>query len=473
MNSLNTNIAATNNDLELSKHNQTEMLEGKHDSMIAELIIQEHGENIVFDNSKKQWRVFSNGTWIGAEDARRMLVTFHKEIISNIADYKYPHLNIVDEKWLTSAMNRSKIKAVRELVEEQQALSIDEIDADHNLIGIQDQVYDITEGSSRPALASDLVMKSLGTNYEPEAKCQQWESFLKTSMQGDQEMIDYLQRLVGYFLTASYKEQEIYYFFGAGANGKSTFLDLITALLGDYSTKVSSDSFMKKRSGTLNLGAQSSMAMLAGTRLAITDETNDGDTAFDVQSLKSISGDARLTGRFLRSNWITFDNTVKLVMYGNDKPYGNINDEGFWRRFRFIHFGYVVPKEDRDPNLLVKLKDELPGILNWALKGLAEWREKGLQTPPKVLDECEQYRVDLDSVTEFLTENTEEKLGSRLPIKQLFERYKEWCEINLKHPEKSQGFYKRTAWYFDTHMKGKVKPFRTNKDRGYEGVQLC
>jgi phage/plasmid-associated DNA primase len=81
--------------------------------------------------------------------------------------------------------------------------------------------------------------------------------------------------------------------------------------------------------------------------------------------------------------------------------------------------------------------------------------------------------VDLDSVTEFLTENTEEKLGSRLPIKQLFERYKEWCEINLKHPESNNGFSKRARWYFDTHMKGKVKPFRTNKDRGYEGVQLC
>ena len=473
MNSLNTNIVATNSDLELAEHNQTEMLEGKHDSMIAELIIKEHGENIVFDNSKKQWRVFSNGSWIGTEDARRMLIAFHKEIISNIADYKYPHLNIVDEKWLSSAMNTSKIAAVRKIVEEEKALSMDKLDADHNLIGIQDQVYDIAKGSSRPALASDLVMKSLGTTYDPDAKCPKWESFLKTSMQGDQEMIDYLQRLVGYFLTASTQEQQIYYFYGTGANGKSTFLDLVKTLLGNYGVKLSSDSFMKKRSGTLNLGAQASLAMLAGARLAITDETGD-DATFDAQMLKSISGDDEVTGRFLRSNPITFKSTAKVVMYGNDKPYGNINDEGFWRRFRFIHFGYVVPKADRDPNLLVKLKDELPGILNWALTGLADWREKNsLMTPQKVLDECEQYKVDLDSVSEFLKENTEEKLGSRLPIKQLFECYKEWCETNLKPAESKQGFSKRTAWYFDTHMKGKVKPFRTNKDRGYEGVQLC
>lgn len=472
MNSLNTNMIATNNDLELTDHNETSMLEGKHDSMIAELIIKEHGENIVFDNTKKQWRVFSNGTWIAAEDARRMLVAFHAEIISNIADNKYPHLDIVDEKWLTSAMNRSKIKAVRELIEEQKAIGPDKIDASHNLLGIEEKVYDIKAGSIRPAVASDLVMKSLGTTYDPEAKCPQWESFLETAMQGDQEMIGYLQRLVGYFLTPNTQEQQIYYFYGTGANGKSTFLDLVNTLLGSYGVKLSSDSFMKKRSGTLNLGAQASLAMLAGARLAMTDETGD-DATFDAQILKSISGDDEVTGRFLRSNPITFKSTAKVVMYGNDKPYGNINDEGFWRRFRFIHFGHVVPKDQRNPNLLEELKEELPGILNWALNGLADWQENGLQTPQKILDECEQYRVDLDSVTEFLQENTEEKLSSRLPIKQLFERYIDWCNTNLKHPESNNSFNKRARWYFETHMKGKVKPFRTNKDRGYEGVQLC
>ncbi len=472
MNSLNTNIVATNSDLELADHNQTEMLEGKHDSMIAELIIKEHGENIVFDNSKKQWRVFSNGAWIGAEDARRMLIAFHKEIISNIADYKYPHLNIVDEKWLTSAMNTSKIAAVRKIVEEEKALSMDKLDADHNLIGIQDQVYDIAEGSSRPAFASDLVMKSLGTNYDPEAKCPQWESFLETSMQGNQDMIDYLQRLVGYFLTASTQEQEIYYFYGTGANGKSTFLDLVKTLLGSYGVKLSSDSFMKKRSGTLNLGAQASLAMLAGARLAITDETGENAT-FDAQMLKSISGDDEVTGRFLRSNPITFKSTTKVVMYGNDKPYGNMNDEGFWRRFRYIKFEHVVPKADRNPNLLAELKNELPGILNWALKGLSEWQENGLQTPQKILKDGNDYREGQDTVSDFLKRNTQEKLGSRLPIKLLFERYNEWCETNLKSAESKQSFSKRARWYFETHMKGKVKDFRTNKDRGYEGIQLC
>ena len=446
----------------------------EHDAIIADLLVKKHGENLIYDTAKKQWRVFIDGVWIEAEAAERAVTQqFYWPLIVDIAAQKYFELGIGTSKWLTKSMNQGTTSSVLKIVKILTAKGTLELDTDHNLIGIQNQVYDINNTKARPAAAADLVFKSVGTTYEPTATCQQWEQFLNIVMKNDQEMIGYLQRLVGYFLTASTTEQEIYYLYGTGANGKSTFLDLVKTLLGSYSVKLSSDSFMKKRSGTLNLGAQASLAMLAGARLAITDETGESDTTFNAQMLKSISGDDEVTGRFLRSNPITFKSTAKLVMYGNDKPYGNINDEGFWRRFRFIHFGYVVPKADRDPNLLEKLKDELPGILNWALKGLSDWQEYGLKTPQKILDECEQYRVELDSVTEFLKENTVEKLGSRLPIKLLFERYNEWCETNLKHPEPNNNFSKRARWYFDTHMKGKVKPFRTNKDRGYEGIQLC
>jgi putative DNA primase/helicase len=210
--------------------------------------------------------------------------------------------------------------------------------------------------------------------------------------------------------------------------------------------------------------------MLAGARLAITDETNDGDSAFDAQTLKSISGDDEVTGRFLRQNPITFKSTAKLVMYGNDKPYGNINDEGFWRRFRFIHFGYVVPKEKRDPALLHKLKDELPGILNWALDGLAAWNQYGLQTPQQIFDESLEYRIEIDSVTEFLNNIIVLDADQVIATKQLFDAYETWCRDNLKIPERMQGFSKRAALYFEHNPL--VQPFRNSKTRGFKGITL-
>jgi putative DNA primase/helicase len=473
MNSLNTNsileVAPKN---EVNTDQITEkLLDGEHNIIIAELLVAKHKDNILFDTTRKEWKVFQNGVWHEAEDAANLVWDFYYQIILDIFHGEYPEIEAGEPTWLKSQMNQSKVNAVLKVVQIRTAKGVKKLNANHNLIGIQDLVYDIAAGSIRPAVASDLVMKSLGTTYDHEAQCPQWESFLDTSMQGDQDMIKYLQRLVGYFLTASTKEQEIYYFYGTGANGKSTYIDLVKCLLGTYGVKVSSDSFMQKKSSAPNLGAHASLAMLAGARLAITDETNDNET-FNAQTLKSISGDEEITGRFLRGNPITFKSTAKIVMYGNDKPYGNINDEGFWRRFRFIEFGHVIPDSQKDKNLLNKLKGELPGILNWALAGLADWNEKGIQTPKKVLDERDSYRRDLDSVSEFLQENIKVIPGQKLTTKKLFEYYQQWCETNLKHPETKQGFSKRIAWYFDTNMKGQVSPYRSNKDRGYQGVQF-
>jgi putative DNA primase/helicase len=442
----------------------------EHDAMIADLIAEEHGENLLFDTTTKQWRVFSGGMWCEAEEAERMVWGFYCKVILDINNQKYSDLLIGDPKWLKSAMNQSKASSALKIVQVLTAKGAKSLDANPNLIGIQDIVYDIQHNGVRPALASDLIFKSLGTTHDSGALCPEWDKFLNTAMQGDQEMIDYLQRLVGYFLTASTKEQKIYYFYGSGANGKSTFLDLVKTLLGSYSVKISSDTFIKGRSGSTSLGKRSSMADLKGARLAITDETNDSDVSFDTQILKSISGDDEITARRLRQNPITFKSTAKIVMYGNDKPHGNINDEGFWRRFCFIHFSHVVTKKQKDKDLLEKLKAELPGIFNWALEGLKNWSKNETKTPQKITDDSKDYREELDTVSEFLRDNTAESVGHLTATITLFEVYVVWCSNNMKVTETKQAFSKRTKWYFET--KTTATPHKTKKMRGYMGVKL-
>ena len=227
---------------------------------------------------------------------------------------------------------------------------------------------------------------------------------------------------------------------------------------------------MRGRNGATSIGKQSSLANLEGARLAITDETNDTDVSFDVQSLKSISGDDELTAKRLRQNPRTFKSTSKIVMYGNDKPHGNINDEGFWRRFRFIKFGYVVPKEDRVSDLLAQLKGELPGILNWALQGLEDWHKDGLQTPEKIIAESADYREELDTVSEFLVKNVVEATGNIVPLLTLFDGYADWCNNNMKVPETKQAFSKRLKRYVEANTM--ATPHKTKKMRGYKGVKL-
>lgn len=442
----------------------------EHEAIIAKLFLIKHGDNVLFNTSLSQWAVFVDGVWLQAEKANKVIYEYYCQLILDISKNEYPNLQIGKSDWLKTVMNYSKFKSVLKILEIKTAIAITEFNSKHELFGIQGHVFDIDTLHLRNAQASDLVFKTLGTSYDETATCPQWEQFLDTATQGNKEMIDYLRRLVGYFLTTSTKEQEIYYFYGSGANGKSTFLDTVSALLGSYSVKISSKTFIRNNGVTNSVAAMANLAMLAGARLALTDETDDSDASFDTQTLKSISGDAKVTGRFLRCNPITFDSTAKVVMYGNDKPYGNINDEGFWRRFRFIHFSHVVPKNERDANLFTKLKAELPGILNWALVGLKDWQKNGLNTPEAMLKDSQDYRIELDTIKEFLDGAIEQETGNVIPASHLYDHYQTWTKENLKTAESKQAFSKRIRYYLASYKN--VEPFRNSKTRGFKGIKF-
>ena len=442
----------------------------EHEAIIAKLFLIKHVDNVLFNTSVSEWAVFVDGVWLQAEKANKVIYEYYCQLILDISKNEYPNLQIGKSDWLKTVMNYSKFKSVLKILEIKTAIAITEFNSKHELFGIQGHVFDIDTQHLRNAQASDLVFKTLGTSYDETATCPQWEQFLDTAMQDNKEMIDYLRRLVGYFLTTSTKEQEIYYFYGSGANGKSTFLDTVSALLGSYSVKISSKTFIRNNGVTNSVAAMANLAMLAGARLALTDETDDSDASFDTQTLKSISGDAKVTGRFLRCNPITFDSTAKVVMYGNDKPYGNINDEGFWRRFRFIHFSHVVPKNERDANLFTKLKAELPGILNWALVGLKDWEKNGLNTPEAMLKDSQDYRIELDTIKEFLDGAIEQETGNVIPASHLYDHYQTWTKENLKTAESKQAFSKRIRYYLASYKN--VEPFRNSKTRGFKGIKF-
>ena len=199
-----------------------------------------------------------------------LIYEYYCQLILDISKNEYPTLQIGKSDWLKTVMNYSKFKSVLKIIEIKTAIAVTELNSKYELFGIQGHVFDIDTQHLRNAQASDLVFKTLGTSYDEAATCPQWEQFLDTAMQGNKEMIDYLRRLVGYFLTTSTKEQEIYYFYGSGANGKSTFLDTVSALLGSYSVKISSKTFIRNNGVTNSVAAMANLAMLAGARLALT-----------------------------------------------------------------------------------------------------------------------------------------------------------------------------------------------------------
>ena len=161
--------SAATADIVTSGYVPNSILVKEHDAMIADLLEKKHGDNLIFDTDKKQWRAFCNGMWCGPEEAEKLIWWDYNRLIIDINEGKYPNLSIGREKWLTSSMNQGKRSAVMKDVETITARGGSDLDAKQDLIGIQDMVYDIQAKGVRPALASDLIFKSLGTTYDPSA----------------------------------------------------------------------------------------------------------------------------------------------------------------------------------------------------------------------------------------------------------------------------------------------------------------
>lgn len=167
---------------------------------------------------------------------------------------------------------------------------------------------------------------------------------------------------------------------GTGANGKSTYLEVQRHVLGDYGATADFSSFMASKSSG---GPRNDLAKLHGSRFVTATEGEDGKRMAE-SFVKQITGGDTVTARFLYTEYFDFKPQFKLWLGTNHKPTIRGTDEGIWRRIRFIPFTVCIPHEKRDRKLLEKLKAEGAGILRWAIEGLMEYQNGGLQEPATV-----------------------------------------------------------------------------------------
>ena len=214
---------------------------------------------------------------------------------------------------------------------------------------------------------------------------------------------------------------------GSGANGKSTFLNTILRLMGDYACNTGIETFMKK-----NTGQSNDLARLKGTRLVVTSEAEQGQLLSE-SLIKVVTGEDNITARFLYGEYFSFAPTFKIFMATNHMPKIHGADNGIWRRVKMIPFNVTIPPEQRDKELPQKLLAENSGILNWLLQGYASWKKEGLlEEPPVMKNANEMYRMDMDSVGTFMAECFDYDASNKLRIttKQLYDTYLKWCTKN-------------------------------------------
>ena len=334
-----------------------------------------------------------------------------------------------------------------------------ELDTDDYLLGVKNGVVDLKTGKVREAQKEDFITKLARVEHNPVADCPIWKDFLLDVMQGDQVMVDYLQTVFGYMLTGSTREQCWFFLHGSGANGKSTLINVIDALMGDYADTISSENLMIKKYG--GGGASPELAKLDGKRLVVANELEENALMSEVL-VKKVTGEDKIDTRFLYKDPFSYFPKFKFFMVGNHRPNIRGTDQGMWRRVRLIEFGAYFEPEDRDKLLDVKLLRELPGILNWMIEGCLKWQQEGLQTPQKVEEQTDAYRKQQDVVQQWLDECCEvEKVTDKdfEYVQELFDSYKAWAERNNEWPMKKRQFtekLKEKNFEFGNRSRGRI-----------------
>ena len=296
-----------------------------------------------------------------------------------------------------SRSSRSKIAMIKES-EHRVPILPEQLDTHSSLLNTPNGIINLRSGELQPHDVNKFITKITNTEYTDKIDCPLWDGFLFDIFGGDMELIKYLQKSIGYSMSGSTREDCMFFCYGTGRNGKSTFLDIISDMLGDYATNIQPETIMIKQSAGGNTG---DIARLKGARFVTSSEPNEG-VRLNEGLVKQLTGGDKVTACKKYENEFEFTPEFKLWMSTNHEPVIRGTDVGIWSRIRLIPFNVRISDEKTDRNLKHKLKQELPGILKWAVDGCLLWEREGLIAPTAVLKATSQYRDKMDVITAFL-----------------------------------------------------------------------
>lgn len=333
--------------------------------------------------------------------------------------------------WALTSHSAARVRAMVELSRSAPELAIthEQLDADPWLLNVANGTLDLRTGELRAHAVNDLMTKVSPVSFDPKATCPIWDRFLQHAMGGNQALISFLQRMIGYSMTGVIREHALIFNHGDGANGKSTFIATIHALLGDYAVRAPRHLLFKSK----NERHETELTTVFGARFVSCAEVPEG-AVFDEALVKDLTGGDAVTARRMREDHWTFSPTHKLALAGNHKPIVRGIDHGIWRRMRLVPWEVTVSDEQRDTQLPEKLRAELAGILSWALRGCLEWQRQGLDDPAEVKNATAAYRDQSDPLREFFASYCVFGNDERIPRLHLREAYAAYCDENGAEP---------------------------------------
>lgn len=404
----------------------------------AHRLVAAHGTEIRHVGPWGAWLIWDGRRW--RVDTRGEITERAKKVAADLFD-RALHIPDHDDRkkairWAFQTEGAGRIEAMVRLARSHPTVAIDpsDLDADPWLLNVSNGTVDLRTGLLRSHDSRDHITKLAGTRHRADAACARWLAFLERILP-DPDVREFVRRWAGYCLTGTVTEHKIVFAFGAGANGKSTLLNVLAHVLGEYARQAPPDLLMRRRDDPHPTG----LADLHGARLVLATETQQG-RHLDEALVKRLTGGDAIKARQMHKDFFEFTPTHKLVVATNHRPGIEGTDHGIWRRIRLVPFSVVIPDQEQDRQLEDKLNAEADGVLQWALNGCTAWQQGGLTEPAEVIAATADYRADMDILGEFISDCCVVVEGISAKATDLYRKYESWCEAAGERPQSQRKF---------------------------------
>jgi putative DNA primase/helicase len=410
----------------------------------ANRLIQRFGDDLLFVR-EVGWFHWDGGRW-NREDgqhgavklAHRTAQAIRNEVISlrDNPGKSTERIGLLMRHAVQSG-NQSRVSSMLAAAEPYKTVAVENLDRNPFVLAAPNGTITLGNHTEfRASARADLLTRSLGVKYRTGATCPNFEKFLEEIMP-DADLRGFLQRIFGYCLTGSTREQTFFIFYGTGNNGKSTLMNIVRHIMADLAVNSPVSTFLAKREGSSGGEASPDLARLPGARMVSAAEPPEG-ARLDEAKVKEMASGEPMTVRHLNQGFFEFRPTFKAIISTNHQPSIRGTDHGIWRRIRLVPFTVQIPPEKVDRTLEARLLAEAEGILQWMLTGAEEWFAIGLKPPAKAIAAVEDYRADQDPVGEFIKARCEIYTADYInpatgrswetAQKRVRESYLEWCK---------------------------------------------
>ena len=444
---------------------------GLTDTGNAHKFVDRFGDSIRYNYDNKMWMVWNGKYW--QYDIFGSIKNYLELVIEEMKmQAKFVEEEGVRKAMLTNvkrALSSSGKTAMLKESEHLQGIPVTNNDFDNEpfLFNCESGVLDLKAGKILTHDKSLMVSK-----YSPvtvsKKKPTKWLKFLDEIFNNDAILIEYVQRVLGYAITGSSREQCLFILVGDGSNGKSLLLEIFSKIMGSYGSTSNIGILVEKyNQSSANMG---DVARLNKMRMTVTEEPKLGDKLNESTIKTMTSGLGEMVARFLYGNEFQFIMNAKIFMAANYKPVIRGTDHGIWRRIRIIPFDIVIPDEKQDLDLINKLTEELPEIFGWILAGCRKWLKEGLKSPAVIKNSIHEYKSEMDIIDRWVNETCDFKASYRASSSELFANFCNYVSANREFQISNTMFGKNLVKKFKRKRFGNINYYlglQLKKDNNY------